>query len=122
MVAAVLPTVPAGVSVHTIALGAASDQVLLQHIADATGGSYFFSPDELGLFQIYNVARGALADSDMVADDTVSFPAGDSSYRGLPISASPLTRPTLVWIPICAVYPFQTPISAGLSARPDRAT
>ena len=76
-VATVLPTVPAGVPVHTIALGPASDQTLLQQIAATTGGAFFFSPDELGLFEIYNVARGALADSDMVADDTISLPAGD---------------------------------------------
>jgi hypothetical protein len=81
MVSTVLPAVPAGVPVHTIALGLASDQALLQHIADVTGGSYFFSPDELELFNIYNVARGALSDSDMVSDGIISFPAGGDANR-----------------------------------------
>jgi len=80
MVTTVLPTVPAGVHVHTIALGLASDQVLLQNIASATGGSYFFSPDELDLFEIYNVTRGQMVDCDIVLDDTVFLPAGDSVY------------------------------------------
>ena len=81
LVGTVLPSVPAGVPVHTIALGFASDQTLLQQMATATGGSYFFSPDELGLFEIYNVARGAVADVDMVLDDTISLPGGDAGYR-----------------------------------------
>lgn len=80
-VATILPTVPAGVLVHTVALGLASDQVLLQHIADDTGGTYFFSPDELGLFEIYNVAHAALADTDLMLNDTISFPSGDSGFQ-----------------------------------------
>jgi hypothetical protein len=66
------------VHVHTIALGLASDQPLLQNIATATGGSYFFSPDELGLFEIYNVARAATADVDMALEDAVALADGDS--------------------------------------------
>jgi len=80
MVSTVLPTVPAGVHVYTIALGLASDQALLQNIAATTSGSYFFSPDELGLFEIYNAARGQMADSDMVLDDTVVLASADSGY------------------------------------------
>jgi hypothetical protein len=79
MVDTVLPSVPEGTSIYTIALGFASDQVLLQHVATVTGGMYFFSPNELDLFRVYNYARGALADVDMVLDDQLSFGAGDSS-------------------------------------------
>jgi hypothetical protein len=82
MVSLVLPTVPGDVHVHTIALGAASDQALLQSIATATGGSYFFSPDELGLFEIYNVARAASADNDLMLEETVDPPpAAHASNR-----------------------------------------
>jgi len=73
MTVTVLPTVPSGVAVHTIALGLASDQGLLQDIATATGGTYFFSPDELELFEIYNAARGVMADADLAASDTIDF-------------------------------------------------
>jgi hypothetical protein len=79
MVNAILPSVPADVKVHTIALGLASDQVLLQHIASATGGTYHFSPDELGLFEIYNATHGAAADMDMVLNDTISLPESGSA-------------------------------------------
>jgi hypothetical protein len=82
MVASVLPLVPAGVPIHTIALGSASDQTLLQSIATATGGSYFFSPDELGLFQIYNIVHSAMADADMVAEETFSGSGTDESSSG----------------------------------------
>jgi hypothetical protein len=71
----VLAGAPANVPVHTVALGMASDQVLLQHIAAVTGGTYHFSPDELGLFDIYNVTHSATADADMVLADTVALPA-----------------------------------------------
>jgi hypothetical protein len=72
---AVLASAPANVPVHTVALGLASDQALLQHIATVTGGTYHFSPDELGLFDIYNVTHSATADTDMVLLDTVALPA-----------------------------------------------
>lgn len=79
LVNTVLPAVPAGVPVHTMALGLASDQPLLEHIASATGGTYHFSPDELGLFDIYNVTHSATADADMVLNDTISLPAGEQA-------------------------------------------
>jgi hypothetical protein len=82
MVATVLPDVPADVPIHTIALGAASDQALLQNMALTTGGSYFFSPDELALFEIYNVARAAAADTDMVLEDTVDAVAAADARAG----------------------------------------
>lgn len=71
----VLASAPPNVPVHTVALGMASDQVLLQHIATVTGGNYYFSPDELGLFDIYSVTHSATADADMVLADTVALPA-----------------------------------------------
>ena len=76
-VASVLPTVPAGVAIHTVALGAASDQALLENIASATGGTYFFSPDELGLFEIYSAAHAGMSDHDMVMSDSVTLPYGN---------------------------------------------
>jgi hypothetical protein len=70
----VLASAPVNVPVHTVALGMASDQTLLQHIAAVTGGTYHFSPDELGLFDIYNVTHSATADADMALLDTVVLP------------------------------------------------
>lgn len=79
-VSAVLPALPADVRVHTVALGFASDQALLQQLALQTGGTYFFSPDELGLFEIYDVAHAALADHDLILATTLSMPGrGDAA-------------------------------------------
>lgn len=75
MVDTVLASAPANVPVHTVALGMASDQPLLQQIAAVTGGTYHFSPDELGLFDIYNATHSATADADMVLADTIALPA-----------------------------------------------
>ena len=55
-----------------------SRPVSRRSIATATGGSYFFSPDELSLFEIYNVARAATADIDIAFEDTVALGEGDS--------------------------------------------
>jgi hypothetical protein len=82
-VANILPLVPAGVPIHTIALGHASDQALLQNIAVTTGGTYFFSPDELGLFQINNIAHGVIADADMVMEETIPGSGTDDGSSGL---------------------------------------
>ena len=83
-IASVLPSVPTDVAIHTIALGHASDQALLQNIAVTTGGTYFFSPDELGLFQINNIAHGVITDTDMVLEETITgsiTDAGSSGFR-----------------------------------------
>jgi hypothetical protein len=83
-VASILPLVPADVPIHTIALGSSSNQELLQNIAVTTGGTYFFSPDELGLFQINNIAHGVIADADMVMEETISGSGtadGSSGFR-----------------------------------------
>jgi hypothetical protein len=79
-VASILPSVPAGVPIHTIALGPTSDQALLQNIAVTTGGTYFFSPDELGLFQIHNLAHGVIADADMVMEETMTGSLTDDGF------------------------------------------
>jgi Zinc carboxypeptidase/von Willebrand factor type A domain len=75
----VLASAPANVPVHTVALGMASDQALLQHIATVTGGTYHFSPDELGLFDIYNATHSATANADMVLADTVVLPPEEAA-------------------------------------------
>lgn len=73
MVADVLPTLPTGVKVHTIALGPHSDQALLETIADATGGKYYFSPDELELHEIYNYIRAEATEEELALNETVTL-------------------------------------------------
>ena len=73
MVADVLPALPTGVKVHTIALGPHSDQALLETIADATGGNYYFSPDELELHEIYNYIRAEATEEELILNETLKL-------------------------------------------------
>lgn len=72
-VADVLPTLPTGTRVHTIALGPQSDQALLQTIAEATSGQYYFSPSELELHEIYNFIRAEAAEEELALNETFAF-------------------------------------------------
>ncbi len=67
----VLPELPAGTRVHTIALGPQSDQALLETVADATGGQYYFSPDELDLHEIYNYIRAEATEEELALNETL---------------------------------------------------
>jgi hypothetical protein len=78
MVSTILPLVPVGIPVHTIALGPASDQGLLQSIAAQTRGTYFFRPDELDLFLIYSLARTVVVDDDMVFEEAVPLESANA--------------------------------------------
>lgn len=72
-VADVLPTLPIGTRVHTIALGPQSDQALLQTISEATSGQYYFSPSELELHEIYNFIRAEATGEELALNETVTF-------------------------------------------------
>lgn len=83
-VADVLAALPAGLEVHTIALGPASDQALLESIADATGGHYAFAPDTLELHEIYNFVRAEAVDEALALNESASLPAGEAE-QGWPV-------------------------------------
>ncbi|MCL4834084.1 MAG: S8 family serine peptidase [Caldilineaceae bacterium] len=75
----VLPTVPAGTKIYTVSLGAQSDQVLLQDIANATGGVFhaIHSPTEIGkLHEIYIHLQALTGGEEVIA-------AGSDSVDGL---------------------------------------
>jgi hypothetical protein len=73
-----LPLLPSGTKVHTIALGSHSDQALLESIADTTGGTYYFSPDELELHEIYNYIRAEATEEELALNETLAMAAGES--------------------------------------------
>lgn len=56
--------------VHTCAMGPASDQNLLNDIADATGGKYYFMPTIDDLFEIYNYIRGQVSGDSIVTNES----------------------------------------------------
>lgn len=80
LVNAVLPTLPKTTRVFSVALGPASDQLLLQSIAAATSGCYYYSPDEMQLFEIYNFIRGELTNDAVVLNDTFPLAGGQTTY------------------------------------------
>jgi hypothetical protein len=74
----VLPGLPSGTRIHSIALGSHSDQALLQTISASTGGYYAFSPSELELHEIYNFTRAAASDEELAMNETAQFPTNES--------------------------------------------
>ncbi|MCF7221507.1 M14 family zinc carboxypeptidase [Marilutibacter chinensis] len=68
----VLDTLPAGLPVHTVALGGQSDIPLLLHVASETGGSFHLSPTSLELYEVYNQIRADASDDDLVFNGMVS--------------------------------------------------
>lgn len=83
MVAAVLPALPAGTKVNTIALGPQSDQALLETIATATGGQYHFSPDEIELHEIYNFIRAEATEEELALNETFASGGAEASEATL---------------------------------------
>lgn len=66
----VAAALPSDMVVHTCAMGPASDQNLLNDIADATGGKYYFMPTIDDLFEIYNYIRGQVSGDSIVTNES----------------------------------------------------
>lgn len=60
---------PAGVDVHTCAMGPLSDQELLEDLADATGGRYLFMPTIDDLFLLLNVVREQVTGTGLIVNE-----------------------------------------------------
>jgi Mg-chelatase subunit ChlD len=73
----VVATLPANLPVYTCAMGPTSDQSLLDQIASATGGRYYYMPTIDDLFEIYNYIRGQVSGDAIVANES----AGASNSR-----------------------------------------
>jgi subtilisin family serine protease len=63
---------PADLTVHTCAMGPWSDQILLEQVAAATDGRYYFMPTIDDLFEIYNYIRGQVSGTSVVANETAA--------------------------------------------------
>lgn len=61
---------PANMPVYTCAMGPASDQGLLEQIADATDGRYYYMPTIDDLFEIYNYIRGQVTGDAIVVNES----------------------------------------------------
>jgi hypothetical protein len=60
---------PAGLPVYSCAMGPSSDQALLEQIATATSGRYYFMPTIDDLFEIYNYIRGQVTGDSIIANE-----------------------------------------------------
>ena len=63
-------TLPANLPVYTCAMGPTADQALLDQIAAATSGRYYYMPTIDDLFEIYNYIRGQVSGDAIVANDS----------------------------------------------------
>lgn len=63
---------PANMPVYTCAMGPASDQTLLEQIADATNGRYYYMPTIDDLFEIYNYIRGQITGDAIVVNESAT--------------------------------------------------
>ena len=59
---------PGGVRLFSCAMGPASDQALLESIANVTSGRYYFMPAIDELFEIYNYIRGQVSGTSIVVN------------------------------------------------------
>jgi uncharacterized protein YegL len=67
----VIATIPADVDAHTIALDSGSDQARLQHIADATGGTFLFAPDSAALAELYARIRALITGTEVSSNGSL---------------------------------------------------
>lgn len=63
---------PANMPVYTCAMGPSSDQTLLEQIANATNGRYYYMPTIDDLFEIYNYIRGQVTGDGIIANESAT--------------------------------------------------
>jgi hypothetical protein len=61
---------PANMPIYSCAMGPASDQGLLEQIAEISGGRYYFMPTIDDLFEIYNYIRGQVTGDAIVVNES----------------------------------------------------
>jgi hypothetical protein len=86
---------PADVRLFSCAMGAASDQALLESLAAATSGRYYFMPAIDELFEIYNYIRGQVSGTSIVVNHQ-----GQASTSFVPAFVDALARAatfTVAW-------------------------
>ena len=61
---------PANIGLYTCAMGAASDQSLLEQLASDGGGRYYFMPTIDDLFEVYNYMRGQVTGEGIIVNES----------------------------------------------------
>jgi len=65
-------TLPTNMPVYSCAMGPSSDQALLEQIANATTGRYYYMPTIDDLFEIYNYIRGQVTGDAIIANESAT--------------------------------------------------
>ena len=77
----VLPDISGRIDVYTIALGSYADEELLQTIATATGGQYYFSPTTPQILEVYSLIRGNVFGEEIIASETDTIDEGETHTK-----------------------------------------
>jgi subtilisin family serine protease len=86
---------PADVRLFSCAMGPSSDQALLESLAAATGGRYYFVPMIDDLFEIYNYIRGQVSGDSIAVNQS-----GTASFSVVPAfvdASAELATFTVAW-------------------------
>lgn len=86
---------PAGLPIHSCAMGPAADQALLEQLATSTSGRYYFMPTIDDLFEIYNFIRGQASSDGVIVNDTTT--ASASRVAGFVESLAERATFTCAW-------------------------
>jgi hypothetical protein len=86
---------PADVRLFSCAMGPASDQPLLESLAAATSGRYYFMPAIDELFEVYNYIRGQVSGTSIVVNQ--SGQASSSSVPAFIDAAARAATFTVAW-------------------------
>lgn len=109
---AAVGTLPAGLRLYSCAMGASADQMLLEQLASATGGRYYFMPTIDDLFEIYNYIRGQVTGDSVVANESAQASASRvGAFVDAQASEATFTvawgSPALKFAPVQALKPGQ---------------
>lgn len=102
---------PANLPVYTCAMGPASDQVLLEQIATASNGRYYYMPAIDDLFEIYNYIRGQVTGDSIIVND--SGMASQSSMSGFVDATASEATFTVSWADTTLGYVPREPVSSS---------
>ncbi len=87
LIATVLPTIPQKTDIYTIGLGADVDAARLKQVADATGGTYHFTPTSAALGQIYTRIRGSITGQQTLAAYNGTISQGGTQTHNVTLDA-----------------------------------
>ncbi len=86
---------PGSLPIYSCAMGPASDQALLEQLADETEGRYYFMPTIDDLFEIYNYIRGQVTGDGIIVNE--SSMASRSVVSGLVDACADSALFTVAW-------------------------